>query len=259
MALISQALEPHKQWNFSAITNYRGSDRVAGRKRSRDVDDENENESMCHHESNLRGSSKKFRVKDVLDASSLMSAFDGAFSHPESVKDGVPVQDNNAITATATEALEVAKVIAILLDTLDKKKSQQLLPSPQASPHRRLPTSPLSDSPYRAPFVRKEVGGVCRGRVEPGLQKWLLRKNHMDEWSSEWLESFHEMGWETLHPSWVSHSDDTFTAPDDAFDDWIEVDVDRVASNSRAEIDIPEAQNNVWNSAEAQGQFLVAF
>jgi len=270
MTLTSQALEHHTEWSFPAITHYRGSDRVAGLKRCRDVDDDNENEPMCHDENCLRGASKKFRVKDVLDASSLMSAFHGSLSPRESaerIKDDVPIVDNNAMTATATGALEVAKVIAILLDTLDKTKSDKLLPPPQASPYRRLPTSPLSNSPYRAPYVRKQVGGVCRGRVEPGLQKWLLRKNHMDDIrssspsskSSEWLESFHEMGWETLHPSWVSHSDDTFTAADDAFDDWIEVDVDGVASNPHVQVNISEVENNIWDSVEVPGQFLLAF
>jgi hypothetical protein len=180
MATISHPLAL-TQWTFPAMCNYRDSDRMASRKRSRDVDDESENGNIFHHENSLRGASKKARVHDAFDASSIMGAFDASLSRADDrIKDDGLVQDYVNESTAATEALEVAKVIAILLDTLDKKTSEYIPSRP--NPYKRLPTSPLSDSPHRAPFVRKVVGGVCAGRVDQGLQKWLLRKNHIDKW-----------------------------------------------------------------------------
>lgn len=41
--------------------------------------------------------------------------------------------------------------------------------------------------------------------------------------SAEWIETLHEMGWESLHPSYAFDGEDVFTPSDD--DDLFEVDV----------------------------------
>ena len=43
---------------------------------------------------------------------------------------------------------------------------------------RTVPTSPLSNCPNRAPFVRKTIGGSCAGKSEASLCRWVLCKNH---------------------------------------------------------------------------------
>jgi hypothetical protein len=101
---------------------------------------------------------------------------------------------------TSTQQPEIEQVISILVDALSSTRT--LLPAtppednskeaghperivlPSNSPSVQTPTfsvrptSPLSNSPDRVPFVRKVIGGSCAGKTEQSLCRWVLYRNH---------------------------------------------------------------------------------
>jgi hypothetical protein len=81
----------------------------------------------------------------------------------------------------SNDPVDVGKVIAILLEAMKASNQRMETPEPPDRSYQRHPTSPLSDPSYRAPFVRKSVGGPCRGRTDPGLRRWVVSKNHIEE------------------------------------------------------------------------------
>lgn len=186
MTLVSQPLST-LEWCFPTITN-KYEARRAGRKRGHDA--ECEGEQLEHMD--LRGPTKKPKVADspgsvsnVSNASNNM-ALEAMAPHeplagaddwryeprmPDSVQNEFPLEEE-------PEPIDVEKVIAILLQALNPPSTK---PDPPMRSCRPYPTSPLSNSPDRVPFVRKSVGGPCPGKPDLSLQKWVLSKNHYEE------------------------------------------------------------------------------
>ncbi|KAF8495324.1 hypothetical protein JB92DRAFT_1110667 [Gautieria morchelliformis] len=133
-------------------------------------------------------------------------------------------QDDPLDPKPSSDTVDVDKVIAILLEAMKPSNQRMYSPEPSDRSYQRGPTSPLSDSSHRTPFVRKSVGGPCRGRTDPGLRRWVVSKNHIEDIrsrhpslrSSEWVEALHEMGWEHLHPTYMSQSQQTTGVFDEA-------------------------------------------
>ncbi|KAF8574569.1 hypothetical protein K439DRAFT_1624222 [Ramaria rubella] len=239
------------EWIFPTITN-KYEPRLASRKRCYDADRDEQNQENT--EMHSREANKKAKLMEPLrNVSNASNASVNArapqefmagtgdwryepHGHDEAIfNQGDDYEDDADAPA---KPVDVEKVIAILLNAINAshQKSTSELGDvvPCARSYHRQPTSPLSDSSVRTPFVRKSVGGGCRGRLEPGLKKWVLCKNHVQE-SSEWIEALHEMGWEHLHPTYAALSQQTFNALD-AFPtsdslEWIEVDVSREQEN----------------------------
>lgn len=80
-----------------------------------------------------------------------------------------------------SQPVDVEKVVAILLEAMRSSNQRTETPEPPARSYQHYPTSPLSDSFCRTPFVRKSVGGPCRGRTDPGLRRWVVCRNHLEE------------------------------------------------------------------------------
>ncbi|GJJ08734.1 hypothetical protein Clacol_002953 [Clathrus columnatus] len=231
MAIISEH-SASTSWPFPSITNnYDDPSRAVKRKRVLEKVDYNGGQGSS------RISRKRVRTVNVSDASNLPHTLH-IVDHDQ--HDRV---DSQVLSA---DSIDVANFLALLLDGLNKKAKLELTSSEAVkplSPYQRRPTSPLAQSPHRQPFVRKQVGGHCHGRVEPSLQRWVLYKNHIDESYSpcyrtaEWIETLHEMGWENLHPSYALDGGDIFipTPEDDSesLSDWIEVDVGRFKATGK--------------------------
>lgn len=99
-----------------------------------------------------------------------------------------------------SQSPQIEQVISIIVDALTSNTSttettpssapsdppitvlSSNVPVTSVSSFRSTPTSPLSDSPDRAPFVRKVIGGSCAGKTEPSLYRWVLCKNHFLRW-----------------------------------------------------------------------------
>ena len=95
--------------------------------------------------------------------------------------------------STVPSPPQIEQVISIIVDALTSSTSTTSSGTPPDPPITVLssnvpvkptisshptPTSPLSNSPNRAPFVRKVIGGSCAGKTEPSLYRWVLCKNH---------------------------------------------------------------------------------
>lgn len=190
MILVSNS-PSDSEWLLPTVTNNYEA-RLARRKRSLDEACEEKQELTKMH---TRRSNKKTKVEgslqDVLNASNASNAcIDRA---PHEVLAGAGdwifeplqvVEDNELVTgdtAPSHEAVDVGKVISILLAAISASRRRDESPEPPARSHRPHPTSPLSNSYYRTPFIRKSVGGPRRGRIEPGLRKWVMCKNHVEE------------------------------------------------------------------------------
>jgi hypothetical protein len=101
------------------------------------------------------------------------------------------------VTQSTTPSPPIEDVISIIVDALTSNVSttqttpsnspppeapitvlSSTVPAKRISSTRAAPTSPLSESPNRIPFVRKVIGGSCAGKREPRLYRWVLCKNH---------------------------------------------------------------------------------
>ncbi|KAF8511852.1 hypothetical protein JB92DRAFT_350704 [Gautieria morchelliformis] len=179
------------------------------------------------------------RAKKARTAPCPCAAVDPHQLHLDSVPPAVAVQMQAQATPPPSPSPQMEQVISILVDALTSGTStpstqtQTTAPgalpdppltvlssplpvpaaatgsrSPGASRTHTPPTSPLSDAPHRAPFVRKVIGGSCAGRTEPKLYRWVLCKNHFlriryvdpTTQTDEWMQALHELGWEELHP-----------------------------------------------------------
>ena len=181
MTLVSQPLST-PEWCFPTFaSNYES--RLAGRKRGLDEGEEEHND--------LRGPNKKAKVADLLKNMSNVSNTSDNMSlearAPHETLAGaddwryepiIPDSAENEFQLEEPEPIDVEKVIAILLEALNPPIAK---PDPPKPSYRPRPTSPLSNSPDRVPFVRKSVRGACPGRLDPSLQKWVLSKNHYEE------------------------------------------------------------------------------
>lgn len=171
MAVLSES-SVSMSWPFPSITNnYDDPRKVVKRKRSY----EHLGKVGCDEDQHLaRYSHKRLRVTTVSDASNIPHSLHAEEYDRHGCADNPPLSTNSA---------DVANFLALLLDGLNKHSkiespSEILRP---LSPYQRRPTSPLSQSPYRQPFIRKRVGGHCNGRVEPSLQRWVLYNRHIQE------------------------------------------------------------------------------
>jgi hypothetical protein len=174
------------EWILPTVTNTHEA-RLAGRKRGYDEACEEKQELTQMH-------TRRFNKKAKIDGS-----FQVALNASNACIDPAPhevlagagdwkfeplVEDNNLLTADdvpPSESVDVEKVISILIEAMNASSQRAESPEPPARPHQHRPTSPLSDSCHRTPFIRKSVGGPCRGRTDPGLRKWVMCKNHVEE------------------------------------------------------------------------------
>ncbi|KAF8511850.1 hypothetical protein JB92DRAFT_2931617 [Gautieria morchelliformis] len=138
--------------------------------------------------------------------------------------------------------------------------------SPGASRTHTPPTSPLSDAPHRAPFVRKVIGGSCAGRTEPKLYRWVLCKNHFlrvryvdpTTQTDEWMQALHELRWAELHPYFQAQAAAAQNAQAlgtlGAFSRWIEDDFDYDGTEDAGDGDGDAEWSDEDEDGELQGQ-----
>ena len=196
MIVVSQP-SPTLEWILPTTTNNHKVS-LPGRKRGRDeaCEEIQELTAMCTKHPN-----KKTKIEDTLwDVSNASDAcidtrapheflegasdwkFEPLVKHNALSDEGVQRSDLvDGDNSLPNEPVDVAKVIAILLEAMKSSSQGNGSPELPASSYRRHPTSPLSDSFHRAPFIRKSVGGPCRGRIDPGLWRWVVCNNHLEE------------------------------------------------------------------------------
>ncbi|KIJ50885.1 hypothetical protein M422DRAFT_244833 [Sphaerobolus stellatus SS14] len=251
-------LQPSKaQWSFSSITNTCEQRSVAGRKRGREEDNGYALKKGSATETSEKRQSKRPKLGETTNSASNASVDDRRYvplleDMPQTVTEHQTASDSHEsahTSQTSEHGLDISKVLALLLEAInettkqeqEKENSQRHAtpsPSPQAYEHR--PSSPLCGLPERAPYIRRQIGGSCHGRVDPGIQRWVLEKNLLrdiqtsrpSQRSSEWIETLHEMGWEHYNPSYMGHCEAYI--PDHRSDDWVEIDVTGGSSRYRA-------------------------
>lgn len=187
-------LQPvRSQWSFSSITNTCENRSLSGRKRTRDEEDERALKKATHAESLPKRHNKRPRLtEEVVSVSNTVVDERKFVSLLEETEYGVALDKEDQTQSSASEnALDVSKVLAFLLEAINessKEDEQHTAATSDAHtthrhPYRRAPTSPLCGLPNRAPFVRKRVGGSCSGKVDTGLQRWVIQKNFAHEYA----------------------------------------------------------------------------
>lgn len=175
------------EWILPTVTNCQEI-HLVGRKRGHDEGCEEKQELKQMH---TRCPNKKAKLEgslqDVSNASNtrpdlwapheiLADASDWKFEPLVEQRDVIMEED-----IPQKGLVDVDRVVAILLEAMSGPSCRAQSLEPPANSYQRHPTSPLSNSDRRMPFIRKSVGGPLRGRTDPGLRRWVVCKNHVEE------------------------------------------------------------------------------